>query len=159
MGNCLGGSLDGRVMDYEIRPMTPADIAAVSRLWLASEGVGLSPSDSAPSLTGHLERNPGLSLVATSEDGPLVGAVLCGHDGVRGYLRHLAVAPEARGRGIARVLVARCLDGLRELHIHKCSAHMFADNTAGRQFWHHLGWIERSDLKVMQAILTDPARE
>jgi ribosomal protein S18 acetylase RimI-like enzyme len=146
-------------MDYDIRPMTSADIAAVHRLWQASEGVGLSPSDSAPSLIRHLQRNPGLSSVAISADGALLGALLCGHDGVRGYLRHLAVAREARGHGIARALVARSLDQLRALQIHKCSAYLFTDNTAGQEFWGHLGWFERNDLTVMQVILTDPAAD
>lgn len=138
-----------------VRPMSAADLPAVRDLWQATAGVGLSSSDSPESLTRHLARNPEMSQVAVLPDARLVGAVLCGHDGVRGYIRHLAVAADLRGLGIGRRLVDRCLESLRSVGLHKCTIFVFADNARGREFWEHGGWFGRPDLQVMQIGLRD----
>ncbi|MCB0153428.1 MAG: GNAT family N-acetyltransferase, partial [Anaerolineae bacterium] len=80
-----------------IREMTPQDLAQVLVLWQQAEGVGLSEADSPDRLTRFLEHNPGLSFVAINGN-QLVGAVLGGHDGRRGYIHHLAVAANERRR-------------------------------------------------------------
>lgn len=132
-----------------IRPMAIEDLDAVLDLWRASEGVGLGDGDAPPALGRYLERNPGMSLVATVE-GAIVGAVLCGHDGRRGYLNHLAVATAYRGRGLGRMLVDACMDGLRDQGIAKCTIVVYGDNDAAEAFWTRIGWAERGDLRVMQ---------
>jgi ribosomal protein S18 acetylase RimI-like enzyme len=101
--------------------MTPDDLPEVIELWTRTEGVGLNESDSVPALTIFLARNPGLSCVVR-DGAKIVGAVLCGHDGRRGFLYHLAVAAEYRGRGLGTALVEQCLAGLAELSIQKCNA-------------------------------------
>lgn len=74
-------------MSIVIREMTIQDYDEVLALWRTSEGVGLSDADSDEGVARFLDRNPGLSFVA--RDGEhLVGAVLCGHDGRRGYIHH-----------------------------------------------------------------------
>ncbi|TLN13669.1 N-acetyltransferase, partial [bacterium] len=78
-------------MAIEYRPMTIDDYDEIIELWKTTEGVGLSDADSRRGINLFLQRNPNLSVVARDED-KLVGAVLCGHDGRRGYLHHLAVA-------------------------------------------------------------------
>jgi ribosomal protein S18 acetylase RimI-like enzyme len=138
----------------EIRPMTLADSGAVVRLWKASEGVGLSESDTRPAIAAYLARNPGLSFVAHA-GGKIVGAVICGHDGRRGYLHQLAVARNHRGRGVGKRLVDACLAGLQRLDIPKCNIFLFADNIAGEAFWKNNGWLDRCDLRVMQKVI-DP---
>ena len=90
-------------MAVEISCMLPADHAAVVELWCSAEGIGLSSADSRPEIEHYLERNPGMSFVAR-DDGQIVGAALCGHDGRRGYLHHLAVAQSHRRRGIGTAL-------------------------------------------------------
>lgn len=132
--------------------MTIADYDAVFRLWQATEGVGLSESDERPAIESFLVRNPNLSLVAL-DGNEIVGAVLCGHDGRRGYLHHLAVAKGRRGRGLGKGLVESCLTGLRRLGILKCNLFLFSDHAAGEAFWKHNGWRHRSDLRVMQKML------
>ncbi len=142
---------------FSIRPMRAADYDDVLELWRESEGIGLSGSDSRASIETFLHRNPDLSLVALDEAGAVIGAVLCGWDGLRGYLRHLAVSPRHRTRGIGRALVDRCLDEMRRLGVHKVSVFVFADNEEGQQFWKRTGWALRPDLRVMQVVLTDPS--
>ncbi len=136
-------------MAVTFSPMTEGDLESVLALWSATEGVGLNESDSPDGLRAFLQRNPSLSLVVT--DGQqLIGAVLCGHDGRRGYLHHLAVRPEFRNHGLGRQMVETCLASLSGIGILKCNIFLYADNELGEQFWKRCGWSQRSDLQVRQ---------
>jgi N-acetylglutamate synthase len=132
-----------------IRPMTPEDFDAVDALWRATPGIGLGVGDERAAVAAYIERNPGLSLVAFRGEA-LVGAMLCGHDGRRGSINHLAVVPGERGRGLGRQLVDRCLDGLRAAGIGKCSIVVYGANADGQAFWRATGWRARDDLLLMQ---------
>ncbi len=131
-----------------IRPFDIEDHAAAIALWQATEGIGLSASDSRENIAAYLERNPGMSFVALNGR-TLIGAVLGGTDGRRGYLHHLAVDPGYRGRGIGRDLVAHGLDAARQAGVPKCHLFLFRANRSGRAFWEHIGWTPRSDLEVV----------
>lgn len=132
-------------------PMTIEAYDAVIGLWHGMPGIGLhvDEADSRHGIAAYLRRNPGMSVVA--HDGArLVGAVLCGHDGRRGYLSHLAVYPAYRGRGIGREMMRRCLAALRSEGIAKCTILVYTDNTDGQAFWERHGWRQREDLRCMQ---------
>jgi len=90
----------------------------------------LNESDTRPAIAAYLRRNPRLSFVAEKK-GRVIGAVLCGHDGRRGYLHHLAVSKRHRQRGIGRQLVNACLAKLRTLGIQKCTIFLFASTPTG----------------------------
>lgn len=135
-------------MIVAIREMTIADYEDARRLWETTEGIGLSGADSPEGIATYLERNPGLSLVA-QHAGSMIGTVLCGHDGRRGYLHHLAVVPEYRGQGLGGRLVGTCLAKLAALGIDKCHVWVYARNQAGQEFWQRIGWRERDDLRIM----------
>ena len=136
-------------MDLTLSRMTNSDLEAALDLWGQTEGVGLNESDTPDRLRAYLDRNPGLSLIA--RDGArLVGAALCGHDGRRGYLHHLAVLREYRGRGLGRRMVESCLASLAAIGIIKCNIFLYADNEPGKQFWNRCGWSARNDLSVLQ---------
>lgn len=122
--------------------------AQVYALWQRCAGVGLSGSDSLQNIASYLERNPSMSFVASS-DKRLVGAILCGHDGRRGYIHHLAVDENFRRRGIGRRLVERALSALREEGIQKCHLFIFHENEPGITFWQKIGWTSRQDIRVM----------
>ena len=134
-------------MTVTIREMTPQDFEQVLVLWQQAEGVGLSEADSPDRLTRFLEHNPGLSFVAM-DGNQLVGAVLCGHDGRRGYIHHLAVAPSHQRQGIGRLLVNRCLAALTEVDIDKVHLFVFGANKRALAFWKASGWTERVELKL-----------
>ena len=135
-------------MSVVIREMAAQDYDEVLTLWQTSEGVGLSDADSEESIARYLDRNPGLSFVA--RDGErLVGAVLCGHDGRRGYIHHLTVSESHRRQGLGRTLVERCLSALRRAGIAKCHIFVFADNQATTAFWKNIGWAQRVELVMM----------
>ena len=134
---------------YQIEPMSIADYHAVVHLWQNAEGIALDDTDSRPAIRRYLARNPALSFVAWSGH-DLVGAVLCGHDGRRGYLHHLTVTPGHRRQGLGQKLVQACLDRLKQLGIHKCNIYLFSDNTEGAKFWIKNGWVERDGIRLLQ---------
>ena len=136
----------------EIVPMTSADVAESRVLWARTEGISLHEADSPEALTRYLERNPGCSFVAR-DDARLAGVALAGHDGRRGYLHHVAVAPAFRKQGIGRDLVERCLSALRDHGILKCHLFVLNDNMEGMKFWASLGWRQR-DLLMMSLTIT-----
>jgi ribosomal protein S18 acetylase RimI-like enzyme len=135
----------------DIRPFSPADYDDALRLWRATEGLELRTADSREGIAAFLDRNPGLSFAARAR-GELVGAVLCGHDGRRGYLYHLAVAPAYRHHGLGRMLVERALDALERQGLRKCHALVLADNEAGFAFWTRIGWERRRDIGVASIV-------
>lgn len=130
--------------------MRADDLPAVIALWRQTEGVGLASDETEPMLARYLERNPGLSAVVIDDAGSVIGAVLAGHDGRRGFLYHLAVAGAHRGRGIGRSLVESCVAGLRACGLARVSIMVYSTNAEGRVFWEHLGWKGRDDLRAMQ---------
>lgn len=140
-------------MPIDVRPMRAADYDEVLALWLRCEGIGLSDSDSREAIAAYLVRNPGMSAIAREPGGRLVGAVLCGDDGRRGYLHHLAVSPDARGRGVGAALLRFAFERLAARGIPKCNIFLFGDNEAGREFWLHAGWNARGDLEILQKIV------
>lgn len=135
-------------MSVVIQEMAIQDYDEVRALWEASEGIAVSEIDSRESIARFLERNPGLSYVAR-EDGELIGAVLCGHDGRRGYIDQLAVHRSHRRQGIGRSLVSRCLFHLMRMGIRRWNLFVFEDNQDAITFWRRLGWAERVELVTM----------
>lgn len=133
-----------------IRDMLLADFDAALALWNAAPGV--RANETREEIEQILQRNPGLSCVAEclTDEGAskLAGAVLCCHDGRRGYLYHLAVAENFRRRAIGKRLVDRCLARLRAEGIRRCTIFLVADNAHGELFWRQTGWFERTDLKA-----------
>lgn len=142
----------------EIGEMKPEDYDSVFSLWKNSENVGLNEADSPENFQRYLKRNPGLSLVAR-ENGSVVGAILCGHDGRRGYLHHLAVAPQYRKKGIGQGLVQGCLHRLKNLGILKSHVFVFARNHEGGKFWSAIGWRGRPELRMMSIDIPAANRE
>jgi len=131
-----------------ITEMIIQDYPDVFTLWQNCEGIGLhGKEDSAEGISSFLQRNRGLSFIAR-EDGRIVGAVLCGHDGRRGYLHHLAIDANFRRKGIGRILVKQALSKLWMAGIRKCHIFVIADNVEGLAFWQRIGWSERTDVKL-----------
>jgi N-acetylglutamate synthase len=129
--------------ELAISPMVAGDHRAVIELWNACEGV--RANETPEELARIIDRNPGLCLAARAGD-ELAGAILCCHDGRRGYLYHLGVSPRYRRQGIATVLVRRCLDQLQALKIRRCTIFLVRGNETGEAFWRGMGWFERTEL-------------
>ncbi len=134
--------------DIEITPFDISFYDDVFALWQRCDGMGLSDADSRDGIQTYLERNPGMSFVASSS-GKIVGAILAGHDGRRGYIHHLAVHPDFRKMGLARRLVDRSVEKLRDSGIRKCHLFVFSNNHAGLAFWQKVGWRRRLELSIV----------
>ena len=134
--------------------MQIADYAAVVELWRNCEGLSIRDADSCAGVERYLARNPGLSFVAV-QNARIVGSIMAGHDGKRGYIQHLAVAERARQRGIASRLVASCVDALKAEGIEKSHVHVLKNNQAGNAYWSRLGWQQRVEVVMYSFINGD----
>jgi ribosomal protein S18 acetylase RimI-like enzyme len=126
--------------------MTLQDYDAYIALLRQLPFVTVRDADSREATERYLVRNPGLSFVATDSHA-IVGCALCGHDGRRGYLQHVAVAPSYRNAGIASELVQRCLEGLARLGIEKVHIDVLKSNDSGLRYWQNRGWTLRDDIQ------------
>jgi N-acetylglutamate synthase len=143
-------------MDCVFDVMSVSDYDETVAFWKKQEGVGLNESDSREAIAFFLNRNAGMSFVVR-QGGKIVGAALCGTDGRRGYLHHVAVDSSLRGKGLGRKLVERCLAELSKAGISRCNIFLFADNVEGETFWKKMGYRVRCDLKIMQRVMAaDP---
>jgi ribosomal protein S18 acetylase RimI-like enzyme len=134
-----------------LREHTSEDYPALRELWGRAGdagALGLSAADEPDPVAAFLGRNPGLSL-GLWEDDRLIGSVLAGHDGRRGFLYHAAVRPDRRGRGYGSLLVEEALAGLAAAGVRKVHVMVYAANDEGRRFWRHVGFAPRDELVVL----------
>ena len=135
--------------------MTTEDYSQVKELWMSIRGFAIrSIDDSYEGVERFLKRNPGISVVA-EEDGGIVGAILCGHDGRRGCLYHVCVHEAYRRRGIGKAMVVRCMESLKKENINKVSLIAFTRNDVGNAFWNEIGWVRRQDLNYYDFTLNE----
>jgi N-acetylglutamate synthase len=117
------------------------DYEAAIALWRRVEGIEIAEGDDRESIIQFLKRNPGLSRVAI-DGSTIVGVSLCGNDGRRGHIYHLAVDPQYQGRGLGNRLVKECFERLRKMGIQRAIILVADDNSRGREFWLRSGWEE-----------------
>lgn len=142
-----------------IRPMRIEDYDAIYALWLSCKGMGLNNvDDSREGIARYLSRNPATSFVA-EEAGKLLGVIMAGHDGRRGFIYHTSVSPDARGQGIGTALANAALDALREEGISKVALVAFTRNEAGNAFWEKMGFEARCDLTYRSRALVEMVRQ
>lgn len=138
-----------------IRTMTINDYEEVYQLWKKIHGFGIrSIDDSKEGIERFLRRNPTTSIVA-EQDGRIVGAILCGHDGRRGCFYHVCVAEEYRRCGIGKAMVVRAMEELQKEKINKVSLIAFTQNDIGNAFWNTIGWTKREDLNYYDFTLNE----
>lgn len=129
-----------------IRKMTIDDYENVYKLWTNTAGMGMrSIDDSKEGIAKYLSRNPDTCFVAETENG-LVGVILSGHDGRRGFIHHTAVNETLRGQGIGTTLVNAAIEALKAQGINKVALVAFRTNKSGNSFWESQGFTERTDL-------------
>ncbi|EOV0048475.1 GNAT family N-acetyltransferase, partial [Vibrio vulnificus] len=131
----------------EIREMNIADYDDVIKLWGQTEGMSLRDTDSKESINNYLIRNPNLSFVAVSGN-EIVGAVLVGTDGRRGYLQHLAVSTNFRGKNLGRDLVSQAISALADVGVPKTHLFVYNENVNAQQFYEKLGWFPRDEVRM-----------
>src|SRR5436190_12427653 len=106
------------------------------KLWEKTEGVGLTIGDTKKSLNKYLTSNPGMSFVCIDiKSDTLIGTVLGGNDGRRGFIYHLAVHPDYRNKSIGKALVEYSIEALKKAGIERCIIMVKSDNEEGMSFW------------------------
>ena len=138
-----------------IRLMSIADYDAVYALWNICEGVGLNGlDDSKEGIEKFLRRNPDTCFVA-EENGEIIGVIMAGNDGRRGYIYHTAVNPNCRGRKVGAALVDAAVDALRKEGINKTALVVFSTNGVGNAFWERMGFTVREDLTYRNRVIAE----
>jgi len=116
------------------------------QLWTSTEGMGLrSLDDSYKGIGAFLQRNPNTNFICRM-DRELVGTILSGHDGRRGYIYHAVVKTEHRKKGIGKKLVNQVLSSLEQEGIKKVALVVYSTNQTGNTFWESVGFVCRDDL-------------
>jgi N-acetylglutamate synthase len=128
--------LDSRI---RTREFSIQDYDTVLQLWQRVEGLEVAEGDDREGVAQFIARNPGLSRVAM-DAAAVIGVVMCGHDGRRGYIYHLAVDPAYRGCGLGKRLIDECLEGLRAAGVVRVIILVADDNFGGAEFWKRAGW-------------------
>lgn len=142
----------------QVRLMRKEDYEKVYQLWLSCPGVALNTTDDSPEGIGRfLDRNPTSCFVAEEGD-RVVGVILGGHDGRRGYIHHAAVAVDARRQGVAAALTEAALAALKVEGIVKVTLVAFSKNEGGNAFWGEQGFTLRDDLVYWDKVLIPVVR-
>lgn len=134
-------------MSIQIKEMVISDYDEIFAMWQITSKRALSKADEREEIERYLNRNKGLSQVAVV-DGKIVGTVLAGHDGRRGFIHHMAVMPEYRRKGIAKAMATKAVEKLAEQGIVKTHIFTYCDNSAGQGFWGSIGFEKRDDIFV-----------
>ncbi|MEX2783613.1 GNAT family N-acetyltransferase [Streptococcus sp. H49] len=141
-----------------IRTMQLEDYDKLYQLWLSCQGMGLNHlDDSQEGVAVFLRRNPKTCFVAEAGKN-LIGAIMAGHDGRRGYIYHTAVHPDCRRQKIASSLVKHSLEALKEEGIHKVALLVFTKNQTANAFWESVGFTKREDITYRNKALSSLCR-
>ncbi len=134
-----------------VRPFQPEDRERLISLW--SDAFPHDPPRNAPHLMIerklHLDDDLLLVALAHSE---LVGAVIAGYDGVRGWLYHLAVAPARRRAGIGTQLVRSAETRLRALGCVKVNLQIRSSNSSVAAFYASIGYDQEARVSMGRSI-------
>ena len=130
----------------KVRTMTINDYERVYSLWLNTQNMGLNNlDDSKDGIAGYLARNPNTCFVA-EKDGNIIGVILSGHDGRRGFIYHVAVVQNEQRQGIGTALFKMAMSALEREGINKVALVVFRKNEKGNAFWESQGFSPRNDL-------------
>ncbi|MBD5083360.1 MAG: GNAT family N-acetyltransferase [Clostridiales bacterium] len=141
-----------------IRKMVISDYAEVYNLWLSCKGMGLNDVDDSESgIAKFLERNPDTCFVAEM-DTKIIGVIMVGTDGRRGYIYHTAVHQSCRNQGIGSHLVETAMDALKQLGISKVALVVFERNKSGNAFWEKQGFTVRTDITYRNKSIVEMIR-
>lgn len=136
----------------EIAPLSAHDAERAATLWRAAD---LTRPWNDP--VADFQRALGSAtstVLGTCDDGELVGTVMAGYDGHRGWLYYLAVAKSHQGRGLGRELTRSAEEWLVQLGAVKVQLMVRDTNAAVLAFYQHLGY-ETSEVAVLGRWMTN----
>ncbi|HEV2120328.1 MAG TPA: GNAT family acetyltransferase [Candidatus Bathyarchaeia archaeon] len=128
----------------KIREFSLDDYTIVRELWQAA-GLILRPGDELEDIKLKLQRDPDLFLVAEHDD-EIVGSVIGGWDGRRGWIYHLAVKPQQQRKGVGVGLVREVEKRLLAKGAKKVNAQVYKSNERSSRFFKAIGYETQPDL-------------
>ena len=119
-------------------------------LWRKA-GISVGSSDTREEIEIVLQRNPNLFLIGKIHN-KVIGVVIGGFDGRRGYVHHLAVDPDYQKKGYGKMIMDELIEKFRKIGVHKI--HLFIEkyNKNVVEFYRYLGWDIRDDLIMMSYV-------
>lgn len=132
----------------EIKRFDKEHLNEALKIWENDDGIGICSSDTPEKISYFLKKNPSSCFVAKNDE-ILVGTILCGNDGRRGYIYHLCVKNEYRNNGIGESLLTASLNSLSQAGIEKCHLYFLGRNSRAFSFYKHNGWKQRNELILM----------
>ncbi|MFX0031532.1 MAG: GNAT family N-acetyltransferase [Candidatus Hodarchaeota archaeon] len=134
----------------EIEKFTIENYENIVQLWKKVD-LSITSSDSKEEIERMIKKNPNLSLISKI-GGKIVGVVMGGFDGRRGYVHHLAIDPKYQKKGFGRKLMDELMERFRQKKVHK--VHLFIEkrNKDVITFYQKLGWEMRNDLVMMSFV-------
>lgn len=137
-----------------VRLFDLTDADAVIALW-AEAGLTRPWNDPRADIARKLAEQPELFFVATRLDGELVGTLMAGYDGHRGWFNYLATSTAARGTGAGRALVEHAEAALLERGCPKINLQIRAGNDAVVGFYRHLGYAVDETIDMGKRLIVD----
>ncbi len=142
-------------MEFVIHEMEEKDLPKVQDVWRAVN-IDLAFSDKHEELVKMIKFNPGLCLVLKDTlKSDILGAVLGGFDGRRGWIHHLAIHPSIQGKKYGTLLMDELLRRFEERNVAKLKIEIFKSNKDVIKFYKKLGWEHRTDLSTMSLTLKE----
>lgn len=117
------------------------------KLWLDVFPISTDASYNRINIEYFLTRNPKTSFVAAL-NGKVIGTVLAGNDGRRGYIHHLGLLPGYRGRGWGKKLLHAAEAALRKCGMTKVHLFVYKEDVAAKRFYDKAGYQERQDIDI-----------
>ena len=133
--------------EFNFIEMESSHFPLLKEFWENTDGIKLTIGDTESELSNYHKRNKGMSFICMN-GADLIGTILCGHDGRRGFIYHLAVHKDFRNDNIAADLIEMSLDQLRAADIKRCMIMTDEINESGKSFWLKMDWRKRDDLKM-----------
>ena len=121
-----------------IRPITDEDVAAVIDLWTVCELV--KPWNDPDKDIAFARRNSESDVLVGEHNGEIVASVMVGHDGHRGIVYYVSVAPDCQGRGFGHDIMKAAEEWLRERDVWKLNLLIRQGNEKAQAFYQSLGY-------------------
>jgi ribosomal protein S18 acetylase RimI-like enzyme len=138
-------------MNMEIRTFELGDEDAVTSLWREVFAYEAPRNEPGFVIRSKLQTQPELFFVAI-DDGAVVGTVMAGYDGHRGWIYSLAVGPSHRGRGIGTALVRHVESALHQLGCPKINLQVLSSNAEVVEFYRKLGFAVEERISMGKVI-------